>query len=425
MGAQQLDDVAAHGVRSNRGARDVRAKRTVFSPARLERMRAIMATHVDGRELSGLVHLVCRRGEEHGEAIGTLAFDSRAPMQEDTIFRLASTTKPITAVATMLLLEECKLRLDDPVDPWLPELANRRVLRAIDAPLDDTVPASRPITVRDLLTFRAGYGEIFFAAPGAPLQIALAEARLPLAVWPFPDSADELMKRLGALPLAHQPGERWLYHMSAEILGVLVARASGKPFATFLRERLFEPLGMNDTGFHVPEAKLDRLATCYVADPITRQVSTSDTPRGGLYARPPVFESGAGGLVSTAPDLLAFGKMLLADGIHGRERILSRASIELMTSDQLTPEQKAHSPFFPAFWDSNGWGLGLGVVTRRGDLGRGPGSFGWDGAFGTSLWIDPHEELVGVLMTQCRPPVLGSAPVVQDFWTSTYAAFAE
>jgi CubicO group peptidase (beta-lactamase class C family) len=166
----------------------------------------------------------------------------------------------------MILVEECKLRLDDPVDEWLPELKDRTVLRTIESPLDDTVPAKRRITLRDLLTFRSGYGEMGFLSPTCPLQQAMSEARLTLGEWPFTVTPDEFMTRLGSLPLAHQPGERWLYHTGAEILGVLIARVSGKSLATFLRESIFEPLGMQDTGFHVPETKRDRLPTCYGRD---------------------------------------------------------------------------------------------------------------------------------------------------------------
>jgi CubicO group peptidase (beta-lactamase class C family) len=357
---------------------------------------------------------------EHVDAIGTLAFDREAPMRRDTIFRLASVTKPITAVAAMILVEECRLRLDDPVDELLPELANRRVLRTIDSELDDTVPAKRPITLRDLLTFRSGYGEVAFLSPTCPFQKALAEAHLPLSEWPFAGTPDEFMKRLGSLPLAHQPGERWLYHMSGEILGVLIARVSGKSLGAFLHERIFEPLGMTDTGFHVPEAKLDRLPTCYGADMVTGKLVVLDEARGGYAARSSVFESGAGGLVSTVDDLLALGRMMLVNRAYGGERILSRPSIELMTMDHLTPEQKAASPFFENFWHTRGWGLGLGIITERNDLADVPGRFGWDGAFGTSWYVDPKEELVGVLMTQRRPDRLALPPLTLDFWTSAY-----
>jgi CubicO group peptidase (beta-lactamase class C family) len=379
-----------------------------------------MQRHVDSGWVPGLVTLVSRRDREHAEVIGTQAFGSAAPMRRDSIFRLASVTKPITAVAAMILVEECKLRLDDPVDQWLPELANRKVLRTIEGPVDDTVPAKRPITLRDLLTFRAGYGEVMFLSPMAPIQGAMAQAGLPLAVWPFVGTNDEFMKRLGSLPLAHQPGERWLYHMGSEILGVLIARVSGKSLSAFFRERIFEPLGMTDTGFYVPEAKLDRLTTCYATDFVTGELSVLDDVRGSSYARPPVFEGGAGGLVSTADDLLAFGQMMLNRGAYRRERILSRASVELMTTDHLTPEQKAASPFFENFWDERGWGFGVSVLTRRKDLAGVPGRFGWDGAFGTSWYVDPKEEMVGVFMSQRRPGSLGLPVAELDFWTSAY-----
>jgi len=391
-----------------------------FSPARLERMRAALQRQVEGGRTPGLVALVHQRGREHVEVIGNMAFDSHAPMRRDTIFRLASTTKPITAAGAMILVEECRLRLDDPVQEWLPELTNRRVLRTIESPLDDTVPAKRPITLRDLLTFRSGYGEVAFISPSCPLQQALAEARLPLSVWPFSGTADELMERLGTLPLAFQPGERWLYHMSAEILGVLIARVSGTSLDAFLGERIFGPLGMTDTGFYVPEAKLDRLPACYGTDMVTGKLLLLDPAHGGYAAQRPRFESGAGGLVSTVNDLLAFGQMMLGNATRNGERILSRSSIELMTMDHLTVEQKAASPFFENFWDTRGWGFGCGVITARNDIADVPGRFGWDGAFGTSWHVDPKEKLVGVFMTQRRPDRLALSPLALDFWTSAY-----
>jgi CubicO group peptidase (beta-lactamase class C family) len=392
---------------------------------RLARARAALLRHVENRQTPGLVALVYQRGREHVETIGTMAYDSRVPMQRDTIFRLASTTKPITAVAAMILVEECRLRLDGPVDHWLPELQDRRVLRTIDSPLDDTVPARRPITLRDLLTFRSGYGEVAFLSPTCPLQQALAEARLPLSEWPYAGTADELMRRLGGLPLAAQPGERWLYNMSAEILGVLIARVSGQSLGAFMQERIFDPLGMTDTGFQVPAAKLARLPVCYGADMVTGKLIVLDEAAGGHAARTPLFESGAGGLVSTVDDLLAFGRMMLGDRLAGGERILSRASIELMTMDHLTAEQKAASPFFENFWQTHGWGLGLGVSTARGDIADVPGSFGWDGAFGTSWRVDPKHKVVGVFMTQRRPDGLAISPLALDFWTSVYQLIDE
>jgi CubicO group peptidase (beta-lactamase class C family) len=391
-----------------------------FSRARLDRMHEAMRRHADSGAMPGLVTLVHHRGREHADAIGTIAFNGNVPMRRDTIFRLASMTKPITAVGAMILVEECRVRLDDPVDEWLPELKDRKVLRTIDSPLDDTVPARRPITLRDLFTFRSGYGEVAFFSPTCPLQRAMAEARLPLTEWIFPGTADEFMTRLGSLPLAFQPGERWQYHMSCEIMGVLIARVSGKSLGEFLRERIFEPLGMTDTGFYVPEAKLDRLPTCYGTSFPSSDLVVLDEARGGQVARPPAFEAGAGGLVSTVDDMLALGLMMLKNGAYGGERILSRPSVELMTMDHLTPGQKASSPFFEGYWDTRGWGFGLGVVTGRSDVADVPGRFGWDGAFGTSWWVDPTEEMVGVLMTQRRPDVLALPAVVHDFWTSAY-----
>jgi CubicO group peptidase (beta-lactamase class C family) len=392
-----------------------------FAQRRLHNMHSALLSHVESGQLPGLVALVRHGGVEHVEIIGNMAFGrDAAPMRRDTIFRLASMTKPVTAVAAMILVEECKLRLDDSVERWLPELHGRRVLRTINGPLDDTVPAKRSITLRDLLTFRSGYGEIAFISPDCPLQTAMIEAGLPLATWPVTGSADEFMNRLSMLPLAHQPGERWLYHMGAEIIGVLISRVTGKPFSAFLRERIFQPLGMNDTGFFVPEAKLGRLAACYGRDYSTREVVVLHEAGGGFFALAPEFESGGGGLVSTVDDMATFGEMMLNGGTYAGARILSRPSVELMTMDHLTAQQKAASPFFENFWDSVGWGLGIGVVTQRNYIGAGPGRFGWDGAFGTSWHVDAREKLLGVFMTQRRPDVLGIPDFVHDFWTSAY-----
>jgi CubicO group peptidase (beta-lactamase class C family) len=422
MVTQQLDTVVRSPTGSTRAAPEARASAGGWSPKRIARMHEVVRRYVENGQLPGVVTLVSRHREVHVDAIGTLAFGSESPMRRDTLFRLASMTKPVTAVAAMILVEECKLRLDDPVDEWLPELRDRKVLRTIDGPLDDTVPARRPITLRDLLTFRSGYGEVMFVAGFCPLLKAMMEAQLPLSTWPFPGTADELMKRLGSLPLAHQPGERWLYHMAAEILGVLIARVSGMSFGQFLRERIFEPLGMMDTGFSVPEEKLDRLTVCYHTDPANGQTAVLDPARGGGVARPQVFESGGGGLVSTVDDMLAFGHMMLNKGVSGRERILSRSSIELMTMDHITAQQKVASPFFPNFWDARGWGLGFSIITQRLDVAGGPGRFGWDGAFGTSWYVDPFEDLVGILMMQRRPEILALPTITADFWTLVYQA---
>ena len=393
-----------------------------LSRARLDRMRDVMAGHVESGAVPGLVTLVSRRGETHVDAIGAQAIGGGDPMRRDTIFRLASLTKPITAAATMILVEACKLRLDDPVDPWLPELADRKVLRGIDSALDDTVPAQRPITLRDLLTFRLGLGAVMVYPERHPIQQAMAEAGV--APGPFLPTypSDDLMRRYGSLPLLHQPGEQWLYDTGSNILGVLIARVSGQTFGTFLREQIFEPLGMHDTGFSVPAAKLDRLPTCYWTAGGSGELEVFDEARGGRFAGPPAFESGSGGLVSTVDDYLAFCRMMLNKGRHGDQRILSCLSVELMTTDHITPEQKAVSPFVPGFWDNQGWGFGLAVVTRRDDLAGVPGRFGWAGGYGTSAYTDPKEELVGILMTQRVLDSASSPGLFSDFWTSVYQA---
>ncbi len=390
--------------------------------ARLSGMHDVMAGHVDRGAVPGLVTLVSRRGEIHVDAIGMKALGGSDPMRRDTIFRIASVTKPVTAAAAMILVEECRLRLDEPVDRWLPELADRKVLKRIDSPLDDTVPAKRPITLRDLLTFRLGLGAVIAPPDTYPVQKAMAEAGVaPGANLPSV-TPDELMKRFGSLPLFHQPGEKWMYHSGSDILGVLIMRATGQKLEAFFRARIFAPLGMKDTSFSVPEAKLDRLATCYQPDPATGRLVIFDEARGGRWAHPPVFESGGGGLVSTVDDFLVFGRMMLNQGKHGRERILSRLSVELMTIDHITPEQKAASPFFPGFWDNHGWGFGMSVITRRDDVAGVPGRYGWDGGYGTSWYSDPREDMVAILMTQ-RLWTSPSPPDVHlDFWTSAYQA---
>lgn len=371
-----------------------------WSTARLGRMQRVMAGHVERGAVPVLVTLLSRRGEADVDAIGTKAVDGDDPMRRDTIFRIASVTKPIVAAAAMIVVEECTLRLDEPVDRWLPELADRRVLRAIDSPLDDTEPANRPITLRHLLTFRLGIGAVMVFPPRYPIQQAMVEA----GVAPGPHlpthPPDELMRRFGSLPLLHQPGENWLYNRGSDILGVLIGRAAGTNLGEFLWERIFQPLGMKDTAFSVPATKLDRLASSYWTDFETGEFAVFDGVEDSRWARPPVFESGAGGLVSTVDDLLAFGRMMLNQGKHGNARVRSRPSVETMTTDHLTREQKAASAFFPGFWDSHGWGFGVSIVTRRDDLAATPGRYGWDGGYGTSWYVDPEKELIGILMTQ-------------------------
>lgn len=393
-----------------------------LSTMRLGRMHDVMAGHVERGHVPGLVTLVGRRGTVHVDAIGRQAIGG-SPMQRDTVFRIASLTKPITAVAAMILVEECKLRLDEPVDSWLPELADRKVLKRLDGPLDDTVPAKRPITLRDLLTFRLGYGALGVFPARCPIRKAMEDLGVaPSAKLPS-HPPHELMKRFGSLPLLHQPGEKWTYHSGSDILGVLIERVTRQTLDTFLSQRIFAPLGMKDTGFSVPALKLDRLATCYKTDPASGGLAVFDEARTSWFARPPVFQSGGAGLVSTVDDYYAFGQLMLNKGKHGHERILSRLSIELMTTDHITPEQKAVSEFFAGAWENRGWGFGMSVITRRDDVAGVPGRYGWDGGYGTSWYSDPKEDLVAILMTQRVMDFASPVPgVLLDFWTSIYQA---
>lgn len=396
-----------------------------FLPERLAKMHEVMAGHVARGAAPGLVTLVSRKEETHFDAIGTVAVGSSEPMPVDAIFRLASVTKPITAAAALILVEECVLRLDDPVDPFLPELADRQVLKRFDGPMDDTVPANRPISLRDLLTFRLGYGYAF--APGDfPVMQAMDEQRLGYNPNPHDAPAtDEWMQRLGALPLMHQPGERWLYNVGADVLGVLIARASGMSLGDFLQERIFGPLGMVDTGFSVPEGKRGRLVSAYFTSPEDGTLDLFDEGSGSLWQDEPAFQSGAAGLVSTVDDLHAFGRMLLNGGASDGGRILSRPSVAMMMSDHLTAEQKAASFFLPGYWESRGWGFGGVVITRRDDISGTVGKYGWDGGLGTSFHVDPAEGMVTILLTQAAFSSADVPVVVRDFWSSAYQAIAD
>ncbi|MGW9436328.1 serine hydrolase domain-containing protein [Streptomyces sp. NPDC055607] len=399
-----------------------------FTDAGLHRLREVLEKHVESGKIPGLVALVGRGGQTHVEAIGTMRHDGGPPMRRDTIFRMASTSKPVTMAAAMVLLDECRLRLDDPVDPWLPELADRQVLRQPDGPLDDTVPARRPITVRDLLTSTFGLGTDF-ESMASPIKAATFE-RLDYSVASGPaPHQDEWMRRLGELPLQYQPGVRWQYDLSNEVTGVLVSRVAGQPLEAFLRERILDPLGMKDTGFHVPADRIDRLPPLYGPDPQTGEFTVWDQAAGGLFSAPPVFQGAGGGLVSTVDDYHAYFRMLLNHGVHDGERILSRAAVELMSTNRLSSGQMAARA---AMFDgvahlssgqgaAGGWGFGMSVDTGR-DSYAPVGRFGWFGGTGTTAYADPTHQLTGVLLTQVGLSTPDSPRAMADFWTTLYQA---
>ncbi|MGZ4180971.1 MAG: serine hydrolase domain-containing protein [Solirubrobacteraceae bacterium] len=352
----------------------------------MEGVRAAAERHVGDTRVPGLVALVARGDDVHVEALGRLGIGG-APVERDSLFRIASITKPIIAAVTMALVDEGLIRLDEPVDRLLPELADRRVLRRPDGPLEETVPAARAITTRDLLTFTLGFGmaDGMFGA-GWPVVTASDDLGLSTIGPPNQDvqpDPDTWIAGLGSLPLIAHPGERWLYNTGASVLGVLVARAAGQAFEDVLRTRLFEPLRMRDTAFWTSQT--ERLATAYL--PTAGGLKVWDEP-DGRWSRRPEFADGAGGLVSTADDLLAFSRMLLAGG----GGVLSADSVRAMTTDQLTADQKARGGLGPGFFEKLSWGFCQAVYPN--------GAFGWNGGFGSSWLVEPDGDLTVIVLTQ-------------------------
>lgn len=297
------------------------------------------------------------------------------------------------------------------------------MLKSLSSQPDDTIPAWRAITVRDLLTFRMGIGSVMAMPDTYPIQKLIRENQIGGDGPPMPTKApraDEWVRRLGWLPLIAQPGERWMYHVSADVLGVLIARVSGQSLGDFLRERIFDPLGMKDTGFHVPPENAERLPALYFRNRETNQLDLFEDEAKSAWAVEPPSESGGGGLVSTIDDYFAFCRMMLNKGRHGREQILSRATVELMTSDQLTPEQRAGSEIF--FGTHSSWGFGMAVDIRRNDIFQTPGRFGWTGGLGTTAYTDPAEGMIGILFTQRMMDSPEPPKIFTDFWTLAYGA---
>ncbi|MEJ8851390.1 serine hydrolase domain-containing protein [Variovorax rhizosphaerae] len=384
-------------------------------------LRAAMRGHVERGDIPGIVTLIARGDDIQVDALGTMTVGGEQPMQRDTLFRTASITKPIVAAATMALVDDGKLRLDDDVDRWLPELAHRQVLRDIGSTLDDTVPATRPITVRDVLNASFGFGSVM-AMPGThPIQQPIAAGCLggdgPPNRMHMP-ATDEWMRRLGALPLMYQPGERWAYNTASDVQGVLVGRVSGQSLEVFLQARLFGPLGMKDTSFTVPASKLGRLPGCYCFDDEQGRLAVFDSAANPDWSQPPAFASGAGGLVSTVDDYHAFCRMLLDKGRWRGERVLSEAAVAAMTRDQLTPTQRQGGELF--FGSHSSWGYGMGVNIAATSPWTVPGRFGWDGGFGTSAWSDPRNEFIGILLTQRMMDSPEPPAVFTDFWMNAY-----
>jgi CubicO group peptidase (beta-lactamase class C family) len=406
-----------------------------FTDEGLAALDATLAGHASTGAVPGLVALVARGEEVHVTSAGHKAAGDNAPIGRDAIFRIASLTKPVTGVAAMLLIEDGAMALDDPVERWLPELSARRVLRSYGARLSDTVPAQRPITVEDVLSFRLGFGSIF--TPEALPVVQAAEGELELKTlgppWPpTPHNPDEWIAALGSLPLLDQPGERFRYNTGATVAGILIERVTGAPFGEVLSKRVFEPLGMADTGFYVPAGKMARFTTMYAPAAAAAVFGGGDGPAaGGLtlidrpdgwYAAPPALPDGAGGLVSTIDDLAAFTAMLAADG----GGLLSEESVAQMLRERTTARDRAENPWF--FGQHLGWGLMMSVpaagVDPRTVPDGTPRGYGWEGGSGTAWRTDPATGLTGILLTQRMMTSPEPPEVARDFWSAAYAALA-
>lgn len=386
----------------------------------MSNLHDLLEKRVGGGPAPGAVGLVARGDRVEVVAVGSADADGRVPMGRDSIFRIASMTKPVTAAATMMLVEDGRLALDEPVRQWLPELAEPKVVRTPASRVDDVVPAEKVITVADLLTSRAGYGfPPNFSLPAVELLFGeLKQGELqPRAV----EAPDAWMTTLSRIPLLHQPGEEWLYNTCSDILGVLIARVSARPLPEFLAERLFEPLGMADTAFAVPARKADRFTSYYRAVP-AGGLRLLDAP-DGQWSSVPAFPSGAGGLVSTADDWFAFARMLLAEGhpegSPGGHRLLSAESVRLMTTDHLTPAQRERGRLF---LEGQGWGYGGSVDVEAIEAWNVPGRYGWLGGTGTAGHLTPATGAVSILLTQLAMDGPTPPPLMRDFWR--YAAGA-
>lgn len=366
--------------------------------------------HVDGGTVPGAVALVARGDDVEVVTVGAVDTEGSAPMARDSIFRIASLTKPITAAAVLMLVEEGVLGLESPVADWLPELAEPSVVRTPDAPVEDVVPAARRITVEDLLSSRTGWGfPADFSLPAVKALFTVQRDGRSLQDWP---DADTWLSLLAQVPMLYQPGEAWLYGTSSDLQGLLIERASGRTLPDFLAERLFEPLGMKDTAFEVPPSRRHRFTTAYQPAP-DGTPHLFDAP-DGEFSRVPRFHSGGGGLVSTADDWLAFARLLLnAGATPSGDQLLTPTSVSRMTTNHLTAEQRERVTLF---LEGQGWGYGGQVDVTPSDPWNVPGRYGWVGGSGTTAHIIPPTATVTILLTQTAMESPTPPPVMRAFW---------
>ena len=374
-----------------------------FLQAGLAQIPPALQAVVDAGDLSGLVTLIWRKGEvAQVTTLGKRNIEQGKPMERDTLFRIASMTKPVTSVAALMLLDEGKLRLEDPITRWLPEFAGMQVLKDAAGPIADTYPAPREITVEDLMTHRAGLAYAFTSV--GPIAQAHEDRLGPPLGTPL--TPDMWLKALGGLPLSYPPGERFHYSHATEVLGFLVARIEGKPLGQVLKDRIFGPIGMHDTDFWCPPQKRGRMAKLYRMDPDAGKLEDVSFPHPDGQ---PGFEAGGGGLISTADNYLKFARMMLNKGEVDGVRLVKSETVEMMTKNRLTDEQR-QIPFMGLpFWLGQGFGLGVSVITdaeQHAWMGAGSkGAFGWPGAFGTWWQADPAEDMVVIYLIQDSMPL--------------------
>jgi len=402
-----------------------------FVPSKLKRIDALLNEAVEKHQIAGSVALLIRKGQVgYLHAAGLRDVEARAPMTSDTLFRIASMTKPITSVAVMMLVDEGKLQVTDPVSKYLPEFKGVQVVAPRkgsekDAPA--TVPAERDVTIHDLLTHTSGMCYRGFLTP-PPLVDFYRRADIHDGISQSPLSLEENVKRIARLPLAHQPGKGWTYGLNTDVLGRVVEVVSGQNLDVFFKERIFKPLGMKDTAFVVPPEKKARLAALYKTgeDGKIARVGEDPVKTGELiysasfpYRGPHAYLSGGGGLISTVPDYARFLRMLQGGGKLDGVRLLKADTVKLMTTNQvgkLFPGAGVHGDRF---------GYGFGIVSEEGKA-RSPasvGTYSWGGIFYTLFWVDPRQEMIGVLMTQVFLP--GHLSLQADFQKRAYEALAE
>jgi CubicO group peptidase (beta-lactamase class C family) len=376
-------------------------------------LQGILDSAVAAGTVPGAVAVVGRGPAVELAVAGVADLATGTPMTADSLFRIASISKPITAAAVLALLDEGRFGLDDPVREWLPELAEPVVVRTPQSPVDDVVAAERPITVEDLLTNRSGWGfPSDFTLPAAQLLFSVQPDGREVQLRPDPDT---WLAALARIPLLHQPGAGWLYDVSSDLQGVLLSRVTGQPLADVLAERVFEPTGMAEAGFEVSADRRPRF-TAYYQPGDDGELTLVDAP-DDRWSTPPTFPSGASGLTATVDDWHRFGRMLLGGGELDGRRVLSAESVRLMTTDQLTAAQRGIGELF---LEGQGWGFGGSVDITATDAGTVPGRYGWVGGTGTSAHVTPATGTVAILLTQVGVTSPQQTPLQRDFWR--YAA---